>query len=49
MAFDGVEGGRTIASRDDGEPVAFEVRADEPDDLCVVVDDQDRAIGERRR
>ena len=48
VAFDGVERGRAVRRGHDREAVALEVRAHQPDDLGVVVDDQDRALGERR-
>ena len=48
VAFDGVEGGRAVRRGHDREAVALEVRAHQPDDLGVVVDDQDRSLGERR-
>jgi hypothetical protein len=49
MGLDRIEGGRPVGGGDDREPVALEVRPDEPDDLGVVVDDQDRPIGQGRR
>ncbi len=48
VALDGVEGGRPVRRGHDREAVALQVGADEPHDLGVVVDDQDRALGERR-
>ena len=48
MALDGVEGGRTVRGGHDAEAVALEVGAHQPDDLGVVVDDQDRSLGDRR-
>ena len=42
VGLDGVERGRAVGGRDDAEPVALEVGPDEPDDLGVVVDDEDR-------
>ena len=49
VALDGVEGGRTVGGRDDREAVALEVGAHEPDDLGVVVDDEDRSLGDAAR
>ena len=48
MTFDGIEGGGSIGGGHDAETVALEVGSHEPDDLGVVVDDEDRALGERR-
>ena len=47
MALDGFEGGRAVGRGHDREAVALEVGAHEPDDLGVVVDDEDRSLGER--
>jgi len=38
--------GRSVGRRHDGEPVTFEIGPDEPDDLGVVIDDEDRPIGD---
>ena len=46
VALDGVEGGRAVGGGHDGEAVALEVRPHEPDDLGVVVDDEDRSFGD---
>ena len=48
VRLDRVERGRPVGRGDDAEPVALEVRPDEPDDLRVVVDDEDRPIGQGR-
>ena len=48
VALDGVEGGRTVGGGHDAEAVTLEVRAHQPDDLGVVVDDEDRSLGDRR-
>ena len=48
VAFDGVERGRAVGGGHDREAVALEVGAHQPDDLGVVVDDEDRALGDRR-
>ena len=48
VAFDGIERGRAVRRGHDREAVALEVRPHQPDDLGVVVDDQDRSLGERR-
>jgi hypothetical protein len=48
MTLDGIEGSRAIRRGHDAEAVAFEVRAHEADDLGVVIDDEDRALRERR-
>ena len=45
MAIDGGEGGTTVGRGDHVEPVALEVGAHEPDDLLVVVHDEDRTNG----
>jgi hypothetical protein len=49
MRLDRVQGGRSVGGGDDPIAFALEVRPDEPDDLGVVVDDEDRPVGERRR
>ena len=49
VPLDGVEGGRAVGRGDDREPVALEVGPHEPDDLGVVVDDEDRALRDRHR
>ena len=48
VALDGVEGGRAVGGGHDREAVALEVGAHQPDDLGVVVDDEDRSLGDRR-
>ena len=47
VALDGFEGGWTVRGGHDREAVALEVGAHQTDDLGVVVDDEDRSIGER--
>ena len=42
VRLDRVERRRPVGRGHDREPVALEVRAHEPDDLRVVVDDEDR-------
>ncbi len=49
VPFDGVERSRAVGRGHNREAVPFQVGAHEPDDLGVVVDDQDRAIREWRR
>ena len=44
MAFDGVEGAGSVGRGHDAEAVALEVRSHQPDDLRVVVDDEDRPL-----
>ena len=48
MALDGVEGAGAVGRGHDAEAVALEVRAHQADDLGVVVDDEDRSLGDRR-
>ena len=45
VPLDRVERGRPVRGGHDAEPVALQVRPDEPDDLRVVVDDEDRPVG----
>ena len=47
VAFDRVERSRAVRGGHHAEAVALEVGAHEPDDLGVVVDDQDRSLRER--
>ena len=42
VRLDRIERGRPVGGRHDREAVALQVRPDEPDDLRVVVDDEDR-------
>ncbi len=48
VALDGIEGGRAVGGGHDREAVALEVGAHQADDLGVVVDDEDRSLGDRR-
>ena len=47
VRLDGVERGRPVGGRHDRVALALEVGAHEPDDLGVVVDDEDRSLGSR--
>ena len=49
MRLDRVQRRGPIGGRHDAEPVPLQIRPDEPDDLGVVVDDEDRAVGEGGR
>jgi hypothetical protein len=46
VALDRVKRRRPIRRGHDAEPVAFQVRPDQPDDLGVIVDDEDRSGGD---
>ena len=48
VGLDRVEGGRPVRCSHDPEAVAFEIGPHEPDDLGVVVDDEDRGRRDRR-
>jgi hypothetical protein len=49
LRFDCVERRGSVARGDDPVALALEVRPDEANDLRVVVDDEDRSVGEWRR
>lgn len=44
MSLDRVQGGRSVRRGHDAEAVALQVRAHQPDDLRIVIDDQDRPL-----
>ncbi len=48
MRLDGLERGWPVCGGHDREPVPLQVRPHKPDDLRVVVDDEDRSSRDRR-